>query len=183
MAVHQDHIDWIVEAWRREMPEVDTSPMAVVGRLLRAARHLELAIERRLADFGLNMTEFNVLAALRRTGSPFRMAPVDLSRSLLLSSGGLTKRIDRLEAHGLVERSPDPKDRRSVLVGLTEAGRELIEPAVAEHLTNEAGLIAALSSEQRETLNSVLRSLLVSLDDGRPQRRRARLSRPAPYRS
>ncbi len=184
MATTKDHVDWIVEAWAREMPGVDTSPMALVGRLLRASRHLQRDIERRLAAFGLNITEFNVLAALRRTGSPYRMAPVELSRSLLLTSGGLTKRIDRLELHGFIERSPDPDDRRSVLVGLTPAGRELIEEAVSAHLRNEAVLVAPLSPEQRDALTDVLRTLLVSFEDGaQPGRRRARQPRPAPSRS
>jgi DNA-binding MarR family transcriptional regulator len=184
MVTTKDHVDWIVEAWAREMPGVDTTPMALVGRLLRASRHLQRDIERRLAAFGLNITEFNVLAALRRTGSPYRMAPVELSRSLLLSSGGLTKRIDRLELHGFIERSPDPDDRRSVLVGLTPAGRELIEEAVSAHLRNEAVLIAPLSPEQRDALTGVLRTLLVSLEDG-PQlrRRRAGQRQPVPKRS
>src|SRR5712691_10825370 len=120
--ITKDHVDWIIEAWAQEMQGADTSAMAVVGRLLRASRHLEREIERQLALFDLNITEFNILAALRRAGAPYRLAPVDLSRSLLLTSGGLTKRVDRLELEGLIERSPDLGDRRSVLVGLTPAG-------------------------------------------------------------
>ena len=172
--MEKDQLDWIAEGWAREMPGVDTSAMAVVGRLLRASLHLKRGVERGLATFGLNMTEFNVLAALRRSGSPYRLAPAELSRSLLLSSGGLTKRIDRLELDGLIQRSPDPDDRRSVLVGLTPAGRDIIEEAVRAHLRNEAQLIAPLSPEQRDALTDVLRSLLLSFEDGpQPKRQRA----------
>jgi DNA-binding MarR family transcriptional regulator len=173
----KDHVDRIIEAWAREMPGVDTSPMAVVGRLLRASRHLQRGIERQLAVFGLNMTEFNILAALRRTGTPYRIAPADLSRSLLLTSGGLTKRIDRLEVEGLIERSPALDDRRSVLVGLTPAGLAVIDEAVAVHLRTEAQLIESLSLEDRDALTSVLRTLLASFEDGYQSSRR-RVPRP-----
>jgi cytochrome b561 len=171
----KDHIDWIVEEWAREMPGVDTSAMAVIGRLLRTSRHLQRRIEGRLAPYGLNMTEFNILGALRRTGSPYRLAPTELSRSLLLTSGGLTKRLDRLESHGLIERRPDPGDRRSVLVGLTPAGQALIEDAIGAHLSNEAQLVAPLSTAQQDALTAILRTLLVAFDDGsHPTGRRAR---------
>lgn len=174
MAIRQDHIDRIIEAWAREMPGVDTAPMALVGRLLRASRHVERDIEQRLVTFGLNLTEFNILGALRRNGSPYRMAPAELSRSLLLTSGGLTKRLDRLEQDGLIARSPDPNDRRSVLVRLTPEGRNLIEEALSDHLGNEAGLVAPLSPEQRDALTSALRTLLMSYEDGFQPRRRRR---------
>jgi DNA-binding MarR family transcriptional regulator len=175
----KDHVDWIIEGWAREMPGVDTSPIAVVGRLLRASRHLQRGIERQLEAFGLNMTEFNILGALRRTGTPYRMTPAELSRSLLLTSGGLTKRLDRLELEGLIERSPALDDRRSVLVGLTPAGLTMIDEAVAAHLRNEARLIETLSPEEREALTRILRTLLASFEDGsQPKRRRARRLRP-----
>jgi DNA-binding MarR family transcriptional regulator len=180
----RDHVDWILEAWAREMPYADASAMAVVGRLLRASRHLERGIERQLATFGLNITEFNILAALRRAGAPHRLAPVDLSRSLLLTSGGLTKRIDRLELEGLIERTPDPEDRRSVLVGLTPTGLEMIDEAVTVHFQNEARLIQPLSSEQRDSLSNALRTLLASFDDTpRPKRRRETARSPAADRT
>lgn len=181
----KDHVDWIVEEWARELPGVDTTAMAIVGRVLRASRHLQRDIERSLAPFGLNMTEFNILGALRRTGAPYRLAPVALSRSLLLTSGGLTKRLDHLELHGLVERSPDPEDRRSVLVELTPSGYQLVEEAVRAHLSHEARLIAPLSPAEQESLNAILRTFLVSLADGPPQltRRRARQPQPMPSRS
>jgi DNA-binding MarR family transcriptional regulator len=175
----KDHVDWIVEAWARELPGIDTGPIEVVGRLLRASRHLQRGIERQLETLGLNMTEFNVLGALRRTGTPYRMTPAELSRSLLLSSGGLTKRLDRLELEGLIERSPALDDRRSVLVGLTPAGLTVIDEAVAAHLTNEARLIEPLSHEERDALTSILRTLLASFEDrSEPKRRRARRLRP-----
>jgi DNA-binding MarR family transcriptional regulator len=182
----KDHIDRITEAWARELPGVDTTAMAVVGRLLRASRHVQRGIERQLVAFGLKMTDFNSLAALRRTGAPYRMAPADLSRSLLLTSGGLTKRIDRLEHDGLIERTPALDDRRSVLVGLTSAGLALADEAVTVHLRNEARLIQALSSEDMDALTSVLRTLLASFEDGyesnhgQTRRWRAVSQRPTP---
>src|SRR5438034_4279376 len=125
--MHEDHIDRIVAEWDRERPDLDVRPVAAVGRILRAARYLEREIERELESFGLGLTEFNALCALRRAGEPYCVSPKQLGSALLLSSGGLTKLLERLETEGLVSRQPDPHDGRGVVVRLTDSGRQLQE--------------------------------------------------------
>jgi DNA-binding MarR family transcriptional regulator len=162
----EDHIDRIVADWVRERPELDLLPVAVVGRILRASRYLERDVERELATFGLTISEFNALSALRRSGAPYRLSPKHLSSALLLSSGGLTKLLERLEGAGLVRRQPDPEDGRGLLVVLTQAGHALQEEAFAAHLENEEELLAALNAEERATLAAALRKLLASFEAG-----------------
>jgi DNA-binding MarR family transcriptional regulator len=164
--VAEDHIDRILAEWERERPELDLLPIAVVGRILRAARYLDREVERELARFGLTISEFNALSALRRTGAPYRLSPKHLSSSLLLSSGGLTKLLERLEAPGLIVREPDPDDGRGVLVRLTDAGKALQEEAFAAHRENEAELLAALDENERADLGDLLRNLLATLEAG-----------------
>lgn len=167
----RDIVDRIIEQWARERPELDTRAMATVGRLQRVARYLDREVERELARFGVNLNEFNVLAALRRSGAPYQLAPAELSRTLLLTSGGLTKRIDRLHRAGLVTRTPDPEDGRGLLVGLTERGNDLLTEALAAHLKNETRALAALTSEECDRLGGLLRTLLLSYGDGMQQHR------------
>jgi DNA-binding MarR family transcriptional regulator len=161
----RDIVDRIVEQWARERPELDTRAMATVGRLQRVARYLDREVERELARFGVNLNEFNVLAALRRSGAPYQLAPAELSRTLLLTSGGLTKRIDRLHRAGLVMRTPDPEDGRGLLVGLTERGNELLTEALNAHVRNEDRALGALTSDERDRLACLLRTLLLSYGD------------------
>jgi DNA-binding MarR family transcriptional regulator len=158
-----DHIDRIVRDWALARPELDVASVAVIGRILRAARYLEREIERNLADFDLSTSEFNVLGALRRRTSP--VAPSELSRALLLSSGGLTKLLGRLESAGLIRRLPDPSDRRGLLVALTDDGLSLQEHAFQAHLENEATLLAPLSLADRGIVAGILRTLLVAFED------------------
>jgi DNA-binding MarR family transcriptional regulator len=159
----QDHLDQIVAQWARAWPELDTEPIAVVGRVLRVARHLEREIERVLDEFDLGLSEFNLLAALRRS-SPPRVSPVELSRQLIISSGGVVKRIDRLEHEGLVKRLPHPTDGRGLLVELTPAGRRLFDRAMVAHLENERRLLMSVNGPDREQLAWILRDLLVALE-------------------
>lgn len=166
-----DVLDRIVQQWSHELPELDTQAMATIGRLQRAARYVDARVERELARFGLNLSEFNILAALRRSGAPYRLAPAELSRTLLLTSGGLTKRIDRLQAAGIVSRAPDPDDGRGVLVALTDSGHALFRDALSAHLENEDNTLAALDREERAQLAELLRRLLVSFGDGVHSRR------------
>lgn len=158
-----DHVDRIVAEWARAVPELETSAIALVGRLVRAARLLRLEIDRSLGLFGLTINEFNALCALRRA-DPQRLSPKDVGVSLLFSSGGLTKLLERLESRGLVAREPDPNDGRGVLVSLTPAGRELQEQAMAAHRANEEELVTPLTASQREALNGILRDLLVAFE-------------------
>lgn len=156
-----DPVDRMTEAWAREMPGLDLLPMALMARLARlqalAGRSIEAAIRKHLPG---GAGEFDVLAALRRAGAPFTLAPSDLARALMLSPAGMTSRLDRLEAQGLIERRADPRDRRSMLAALTERGRAVIEAAVVDHLANEAALLAPLSDAERRALDRLLRRLL-----------------------
>ncbi len=162
----QDHVDQILEQWRRERPDLDLSAMAVIGRISRASRILEQGIEAVLARHGINESQFGVLAALRRAGPPHRLTPTALYNSLLISSGAMTNRLDRLTEAGLVSRTPDPNDRRSVLVALTPKGRRVVDEAVTAHTENEHRLLASISGRQRQVLADLLRELLISLEDG-----------------
>lgn len=143
---------------------MDVSPIDVIGRISRLSRLLEKSIEETFASFGLGRGGFDVLAALRRAGEPYRLSPTELYNSLLISSGAMTNRIDRLEEIGLVERTPDPDDRRGVSVGLTPAGKELIDVAVEQHYANERRLLRGLSADEREILSQLLRKLLTDCE-------------------
>ena len=165
VAEERDHVDWALERWHRERPDLDTSGKAVTVRIGRAARHIDRRMEGLFADFGLEAHEFHVLGVLRRSGSPYRVSPTDLARTLLLSSGSVTNRVGHLERAGLVRRVPDPADRRGVLVELTERGLEIIDGAIEAHVAAEARAVAALSAAERDELARLLRKLLVSFGD------------------
>ena len=163
--MNRDYVDIILEQWSRERPDLDASPMGVIGRISRISRVLERKIEQVWASYGLSRGGFDVLAALRRAGPPYRLSPTELYNSLLISSGAMTNRVDRLEERRLVSRIPDPTDRRGVLVALTPKGKQLIDKATAAHLENEQVLLKPLSEREREQIAVVLRKLLVSFDD------------------
>jgi DNA-binding MarR family transcriptional regulator len=160
----EDHVDRIVREWAEEYPALDTEAIAVIGRILRIARYLERDVELELARFGLSISEFNALSALRRRGEPNALSPTELSRGLMLSSGGLSKLVERLEARGLVIRTPDETDGRGVVVALTQAGRELQEVAIDAHVANENELLGPLEPDVREELTHILRTLLVAFE-------------------
>src|SRR5262245_14642572 len=159
-----DHVDRIIASWGEELPELNTDAIALIGRLMRSARMLQLEVERSLANFDLTINEFNTLNALRRAGPPYRLSPKQVGVSLLFSSGGLTKLLERLESRGLVAREPDPNDGRGVLVSLTPAGRRLQEEAMSAHAQNEEELLTPLTGRQRESVNSNLRELLIAFE-------------------
>ncbi|HUR00972.1 MAG TPA: MarR family transcriptional regulator [Nonomuraea sp.] len=156
----RDAIDVIVEQWRRERPDLDLSAMAVFGRIAMVSRVAEAAVEQVFARHGLRQGEFDVLSALRRGGSPYTLIPSELSATLMMSRAGMTNRLDRLEAAGLVERSLDPADRRSFRIALTEEGRRVIDAALTEHAANLARLASGLSPDDAAALARVLRGLL-----------------------
>jgi DNA-binding MarR family transcriptional regulator len=162
----EDGVDRIIEQWRRERPELDHSPIGVVGRISRLARELEQRLEPVYREHGLEPGWHDVLATLRRTGPPYQLRPTDLTGTLMLTSSGTTKRLDRLERAGLVERAPDPQDRRGVLIRLTAKGRDVIDATTEAHLANERRLLAALSDAEREQLAVLLRKLGVGLPPG-----------------
>jgi DNA-binding MarR family transcriptional regulator len=161
-----DAVDAVIEQWRAERPDLDLEAMATFGRLGRLHAHASRSLDAVFARHGLQLGEFDVLAALRRAGPPHVLTPTVLARTLMLSPGGMTNRIDRLEAAGLVERQADPDDRRSSLVALTDRGLTLVDAAVTDHVANEADLLAVLTTSERRALDRALRSLLAQFEEG-----------------
>jgi len=158
-----DDVDAIIGQWRRERPELDHAPIGIVGRVSRLARELEARLEPVYREHGLEPGWHDVLATLRRSGPPFRLRPTDLTGSLMLTSSGTTKRLDRLDQAGLIRRDPDPADRRGTLITLTDAGRRLIDGVTEAHLANERNLLGSLSEREREQLTALLRRLRLGL--------------------
>jgi DNA-binding MarR family transcriptional regulator len=160
----RDHVDRLRAQWLRELPEVDTSPMEVVGRARRITLALRPDIEAVFARHGLDAGEFDVIGSLRRSGPPFRLRPTELYKMLMISSGGLTDRLARLEARGLVRRLPSPEDRRSLMVELTEEGVAVAEAALAGDMAVEKAKLAALDREEQAQLAALLRKLALSIE-------------------
>lgn len=156
----RDGVDVILDQWAAERPDLDATPMGVIGRITRLAQFQGRAIADTLARHDLQRDEFDVLATLRRNGAPFELSPTQLRGSMMVTSATTTHRLDKLEQRGLVERRADPTDRRALLVGLTTAGRALVDGALADHLATEHELLAALSPTEREQLAGLLRTLL-----------------------
>lgn len=158
-----DHVDAILEQWRTERPDLDTSPLAVIGRVSSAARLIEVRLRRNFARHDLDGASFDVLATLRRSGEPYRLTPSALMRTAMVTSGAITQRLDRLEARDLVRREASSEDGRSVHVTLTPAGRELVDEVLPGHLATEQRLLAGLDEQARARLADGLRELLASL--------------------
>jgi DNA-binding MarR family transcriptional regulator len=165
-----DQVDTLIEQWRRERPDLDgeLDAMATIGRLGRLVTLVGAEIDTVFAQHGLTVADFDVLSALRRAGAPYVLRPTDLSRQLMLSPAGMTGRLDRLDGAGLVERSPDPDDRRSWLIRLSDRGRSVVDAAVTDHVANETRILAALTAAQRRSLDDVVRTLLRHLDPPNP---------------
>jgi DNA-binding MarR family transcriptional regulator len=159
-----DHVDRIVEQWARQRPDVDVAANALLARLLRATRFLEFTMSEVFARFEIGRAEFDVLASLRRAGPPFALSPSRLSEGLLLSTAAMTNRVDRLERLGNVRRRPDDRDRRIILVELTERGRELIDEVFPALVDEQERFLGSLSPKDRRMLDSLLRSLLLELE-------------------
>lgn len=159
-----DEVDRIVSAWVTQRPDLDPTPMLVFSRISRLARHLDLARREAFLSHDLEPWAFDVLSALRRAGHPYSLTPGVLMGELLVSSGTMTNRIDRLESQGLVERSPSPTDRRAVLVTLTQAGRVKVDSALEELLEHERSRLQSLNAEQQNQLAQLLRPLLLPFD-------------------
>jgi DNA-binding MarR family transcriptional regulator len=158
----EDEVDDLVLAWRRERPDLDTSPMEVLSRVDRLARHVDRARAAAFSRHDLEGWEFDVLAALRRSGEPYRASPGALVRATGVTSGTMTNRVDRLAARGLVRRASDPDDRRSVRVELTPTGRATVDGALVDLLEAERALLAGLDRAARTSLAAGLRRLLAS---------------------
>ena len=159
-----DDVDRIVQAWHRERPDLDVAPLHVLSRVSRLARHLDLARGAAFAEHGLEGWEFDVLSALRRAGAPYELSPGQLVAQTLVTSGTMTNRVDRLAARGLVERLPDPRDRRGVLVRLTASGRATVDGALEGLLRRERDLLAGLDAADQKRLAGLLRSLVAPFD-------------------
>ncbi|MES2057308.1 MAG: MarR family transcriptional regulator [Pseudomonadota bacterium] len=164
--VDGDHVDRLRGQWARELPDLDTAPMAILGRAYRVSTLVRSSIEATFAGFGLDRGEFDVIGTLRRSGPPYRLTPTDLYTLLMVSSGGLTHRLDRLEKAGLIRREKAPRDGRSVLVALTETGAALAEQAFRTDMANEALFLDALDIKEREVLAGLLRKLIVGIEQG-----------------
>jgi DNA-binding MarR family transcriptional regulator len=161
----RDGVDTILEQWQRERPDLDSSPIGVVGRISRLARELEARLEPVYKAHGLEPGWHDVLATLRRNGPPYQLRPTEFTGALMLTSSGTTKRLDRLEQAGLITRTPDPADRRATIITLTPKGLELIDNVTAAHLENERRLLAALSEAEQHRLADLLRKLRLGLPD------------------
>ena len=155
-----DEVDRILQAWARETPQLDVSPLGVLSRVNRLSRHLDFERRDAFAIHHLDPWEFDVLAALRREGPPYELSPGQLIQQTLSTSGTMTNRIDRLAARGLVERLPDPKDRRGVRVRLLPPGRQVVEAALADLVEREQHILAGLTAAERDQIAGLLRRLV-----------------------
>lgn len=154
----------IVAQWRTQRPDLEPSPLLVFGRIQDLAARLDRALRPPFAAANLGNGDFDVLAALRRQGAPFELSPGQLSERMLVTTGAVTKRVDRLAARGLVERSVSQADGRGRVVRLTPAGRELCDRLIGEHLANEAAILKRLTADDQESLERLL-ALLVDATD------------------
>jgi DNA-binding MarR family transcriptional regulator len=160
-----DHVDLVLGQWHAQRPDLDVSPMAVIGRLSRLSRLVDVELGKTFASHGLDRASFDVLATLRRSAPPHRLTPTELMRASMVTSGAVTQRLDRLEARGLVVRAPNENDGRGVVVALTDAGLDLIDRVLPDHLATENRLLGALSPTERSALADTLKQVLESLGD------------------
>jgi DNA-binding MarR family transcriptional regulator len=163
-----DSIAEFIAGWRAERPDLDPSPLAIMGRTQRVTAHLMRHSDTWLAPLGLTWETFSVIASLRRAGEPFQMNPTELQRMSLLTSGAMTNRIDRVEEQGLVARLPDPVDGRGVIVRLTPQGRALADKAIAAHFEGLADVLGVLPATERRELGRLLGKLLLALEGAAP---------------
>jgi DNA-binding MarR family transcriptional regulator len=160
----RDEVDRIVDAWMRERPDLDFSPLQVLSRVGRLAKHLDRARRAAFTASGLDSWEFDVLSALRRAGSPYQLSPKALLQQTLVSSGTMTNRIDRLVERRLVERRGDPNDGRGILVTMTSTGQARVDAAISQLLAAEAELLDNLSAADQERIGNLLRKLSLDFD-------------------
>jgi DNA-binding MarR family transcriptional regulator len=162
-----DHVDLVLEQWRARRPDLDPSPMGIIGRLSRLRALFDAELRRNFAKHDLDRASFDVLATLRRSNPEHSLTPAGLMHSSMVTSGAISQRLDRLEARGLVTRAPSETDRRGVLVTLTPEGLELIDKVLPTHIDTESQLLGGLSEAERDQLAGLLRTLLESLGDKR----------------
>lgn len=161
---NSDAVDRIVDEWRRERPELDPGAKETTGRIVRLAGLFQQRFAEAFAELELSDGDYGILAPLRRAGAPYQLTPSDLAKARMMTSGGLTPALDRLQRRGWIERTPNPDDRRSMLVGLTPAGKDLVDRAMEAHTAAEHDLVRYLSPTKQRQLKTLLRELLVSLE-------------------
>ncbi|WP_258045539.1 MarR family winged helix-turn-helix transcriptional regulator [Mesorhizobium sp. NBSH29] len=164
MSLKRDHVELLRQQWAAELPDLDTSPMAVLGRAYRLANLVRPSIEQTFAGFGLDRGEFDVISTLRRSGPPYRLTPTELYTSLMISSGGLTHRLGRLEKSGLIRREKTSSDGRSLAVALTSAGMERAEAAFRADMASENQFLSGLDPAKRGQLASLMEELLLQVE-------------------
>ena len=159
----RDRLDELIDQWRAERPDLEPEVMATVGRVRTVAALIDRRLGAAAAEHGLDRGQGDVLFTLRRSGKPYRLSPSELVASMLVPSGTMTNRLDRLEAQGLIDRRPNPEDRRGMDVQLTAKGLRLADGMVTEHVTNEEEMLSTLSARDRQQLDRILRKLLAGL--------------------
>ena len=162
--IFMDAIDKVVGQWAQEKPDLNTEPMAIMGRLMRIAKYMETEVAQLHKRYDLKLGEFDVLATLRRSGAPYRLTPSELIDSMMLTSGAMTNRLDKLESKGLIEREHSKEDRRSVTVELTQDGFALIDQIIEEHAEVQTKLVEGMSSNQKKQINSILKAWLTQYE-------------------
>lgn len=159
-----DAVDRIIEQWGQQRPDLDPSGKAITGRVVRIANLMQRRFAAVFDELGLSDGDYGLLVPLRRAGEPYELTPTALARTRMITSGGLTPALDRLEKRGWIERRPNPADRRGSLVRLTSDGVDVIDRAMSLHATTELELVDTLSAKQREQLADSLRALLLALE-------------------
>ncbi|EAQ43648.1 transcriptional regulator PecS [Roseobacter sp. MED193] len=151
-----DHVDFIIDQWTRERPDLNVSAMGIIGRVARLYMAYQEGMQQTFARFGLNAAKFDVLATLRRAGAPYQLSPGELLKATMVASGTMTNRIARLEADGLVLRQLNPEDSRSFLIELSPAGLDLIDQVVEDHVVTQERMLAAMPEEERRAFKTLL---------------------------
>ena len=164
MVERQDYVDEVIAEWRRGLPDMETIGLATVGRIFALFKHLEVEMDRLLREHGLPLWGFDVLFALRRSGPPYTLLPTQLMKACYLTSGAMTHRLDRIEQMGLIRRSHNADDRRSVHITLLEAGKELVDKVLPIRVEYVLSVLEPLSQSERTTLASLLKKLILPLE-------------------
>ncbi len=159
-----DSVDTILEQWHSERPDLEASPIGITGRISKLEQHFGQAMQLVFLPFALQRGDFDVLATLRRNGAPYQLTPTMLYQSMMLSSGAMTNRLDRLEHLGLIRRLANPDDRRGLLIALTNQGKTLIDQVMTAHASNVQRMVAVLSSKEQQQLSGLLRKLLLGFE-------------------
>ncbi|WP_420546966.1 MarR family winged helix-turn-helix transcriptional regulator [Curvivirga sp.] len=159
-----DEVTKIIDQWNEVRPDLDVIPMSLIGRLIRVSNHLSKEMEKTMAEHGLNFASFDLLATLRRSGAPYRLSPNDLLKTMMITSGSMTNRIDQLCKKGLVERIQNPEDARSVFIQLTEQGFNIIDAAVTDHVATQHRITGNLSEKEFHQLNQLASKFLKSFE-------------------